>query len=172
MGAGSYQVKPSESVYFAGGKVANASIEEEACGCPVAPAGIERAQMEKPSSAVTAEKTTPPVNSAPPPAPPNNVDSAALGEMYGSETRPVPPTTPGEVQVQVDAPFVFRAVDAGPSTATVAALRLEQVPKLPEPEIVPPQPTAIAQAAAPAATKKQRKGFFGRLRGFFVSMFR
>ena len=102
MGAGSYQVKPSESVYFAGGKVANASIEEEACGCPVAPAGIERAQMEKPSSAVTAEKTTPPVNSAPPPAPPNNVDGAALGEMHGSETRPVPPTTPGEVQVQVE----------------------------------------------------------------------
>jgi len=185
MGAGSYQVKPAESVYFAGGQVAKASAETGACGCsapavatetaealkPTSAVATETAQTVKPTSAapaISAENTAAPVaNPATPPVPVINTSS---------ETQPVPAAKPGEVQVQVDAPFVFRAADPGPSTQTVASIPLKQGPDIPQPEVLAPEPVAAAQASVPvtnaAGTKKKtRKGFFGRLRGFFVAVF-
>lgn len=168
MGTGSYQVKPAESVYFAGGQVAKASADTGACGCTAPSVATETAQAVKPTSAINTEKTAAPAANA--------VEQPAPVSNSGNETQPVPPTKPGEVQVQVDAPFVFRAADPGPSTQTVASIPLQPGPDVPQPEVLAPQPVAAAQTAAqvtnvPVTKKKARKGFFGRLRGFFVTMF-
>ena len=166
MGAGSYQVKPAESVYFAAGQVAKASAQTGACGCAAAQVGTETAQAVKPTLAPPAigpQRAAVPAEN--PVVPPPHVNNT------GSETQPVPPAKPGEVQVQVDAPFVFRAVEPGPSVGSVASLRLNQTPDLPQAEVLAPQAATAGQASAPVAQKKAKRGFFGRLGRFFAVIF-
>src|SRR5438105_724001 len=56
MGTGSYQVKPAESVYFAGGQVGKALADKGPCGCAAVPTGTETAQLAKTESAGSAEE--------------------------------------------------------------------------------------------------------------------
>lgn len=164
MGTGSFQVKPQESVLFRDGHVGEAVADTEPCGCPAAPA-LEIAQEKKPVEPVTA---TPQESEQPAPVTPP-AEPQALPALQPTETRAAPAAKPGQVQVQVDAPFVFSAVSPAPSVATVASLRLEPIPDIPEPEVVGP---AFGASAAPSSpNKQQKKGFFGRLRSFFASIF-
>ena len=165
MGSGSYQVKPQESVMFRNGHVAAPSTEVGACGCPApaAPAtGI--AQAQNPAGLI--ENATSP----PPRAPTPSVEPKPAPVVPPVESQPAPTTKPGEVQVQVDAPFVFSAVGPPPSVATVASLQLEPVPDLAQPEVVAPETPVTLQP--PAKNKPAKKGFFGKVRSFFASIFK
>lgn len=161
MGTGSYQVKPQESVLFHGGHVAEASASAQPCGCPAPPApALEVAEEKGPAAAETSQSAVavPPTEPLPAPVTPP------------SEVQPVSATKPGEVHVQVDAPFVYSAVSPGPSVGTIASLRLEPLPDLPEPQVIGPAATSSATPTT-GPPKAQKKGFFGRLRSFFAAFF-
>lgn len=166
MGSGSYQVKPQETVLFRGGHVAEPSADPGACGCPATTApAIETAQVKKAEEPVATPAELPQPAAAPP------VEPQPAPLALPVESQPAPAAKPGEVQVQVDAPFVFNAAAAGPSLATVASLRLEPVPDLPEPQVQAPEPASATAPSPVTRNKPSKRGFFGRLRGFFASIF-
>lgn len=150
LGDSAYQVKPDEMVYFRHGRIAGATREEAAdCGCP-APLPVMRASA---------------------------AESAPAADS--SLTRPLPAPTAGDVQVQIDAPFVFRGDEPQAPRWYEAEIKLAQLPTtaipLPQPALVRQVlvQTALPQrdvlAANPAPRKK--RGFFGRIRGVFAAIF-
>lgn len=168
MGEGSYQLKAGEQAYFRDGKVAGAAVPTEECGCPAPPEGR--------SLHMAGEFGTPPAFSEPEtPAAETTSKTSGVQVAAGAVTAPLPPEKPGETQVQVEAPFVFRADEQAPASIpspyTVARLHISQAPL---PEVTPEVATREeppAAAAAPAAEIKKKKGFFARVRGLLASMF-
>jgi hypothetical protein len=69
------------------------------------------------------------------------------------------------MHVQVEAPIVFRASDL-PSAPAAPNLQSQAVPLANAKR----QPPVITIVAIPDS-KSQRRGFFGRIKGFFASMF-
>jgi len=108
----------------------------------------------------------------------------------------VPAPRPGQLQVEVDAPFVFRGDEPAPPPVIAATVRWsERAPLLHAfPEMAPratlASVTAISGAAvaggSPASTRAAstqaastqtlaqapKRGVLGRIRGFFAALFR
>jgi len=106
-------------------------------------------------------------------------------------TAPLPPGRPGETHVEVETPFVFSAHDpARPNTA--AKLNFSTLPNVffaqeeDEPTILVEKPAEVSiksKTPEPAPkngandsnneeSKKEKKGFLARVKGFFGSIFR
>jgi hypothetical protein len=104
--------------------------------------------------------------------------------VAGSEpTSPLPPDKPGQVHVQVDAPFVFSARAATGRPYSVAKLQVSSLPnvyfvqeKVDPVVLLEKQPEVSLKASVEPAKqeekpKKEKKGFMGRVKGFFGSLF-
>ncbi len=144
MGDGKYQVKPGERVRFSNGEVAGAKMDAGDCGCPA------------PRPAETVEKA-----------------SVVQATAEPAVTAPPPPDASG-IHITMEAPFVFSASGPPPPKVPDApAMQRRELAGLHP--IAPPGalPPATADAApAPTGKKKpEKKGFFGRVRGFFASIF-
>jgi hypothetical protein len=166
LGSDSYGLIADERADFPGGKLANHSSLDGECGCPP-PAGTMIATADP---ADTRRATAPPV-----PTP--------------DVTTPLPPQRPGETHVEVETPFVFSARAAGGTRPNaVAKLQFSSLPNVVflqeevEPDVlvetlgevsVKEAKTAPEPAADPKSqeAKKEKKGFMGRLKGFFGSVF-
>jgi len=143
MGDGTYQVKPDEQVLFHGGSVTAPDKIVGSCGCP-APAPVTRAETQPPAPAA-----------APPPSP-------ALPPENG-------------VHVEVEAPFVFHGDAPAEQVQPAATLRLASAPAphLPD-EALAPAPAITQPKVTPpsqAPPKQAKKGFFGKMKSFFGSVF-
>jgi len=148
MGNGTYQVKPDEQVLFSKGKLSGRNSDRVSCGCPAPPVPVQRAQ-QTPADNPTAE---------------------------------LPPQKPDDVHIKVDVPMVYRA-NAGESPAepepayTVATIRFSTLPDVftmqetVEPGVLSVAPPKKAAPPKAAADKKEKKGFWGGLKGFFGSLF-
>jgi len=159
MGDGVYHVKPTEEVVFRAGhlQAIDSKIPSD-CGCRAPAVPVMRAAEAAPAGDLSAQAR---------PAATPAVDAAI--PAVGSETASLPAASPKETHIQVDAPFVFRASDAAAPAAPVFEARGLpltsfrnndlQVPGLPPAEALP----TIAQSS--------HRGFFGRIRGFFGSIF-
>ena len=171
LGSGTYKAKADEAAFFPGGKLQHASSFTGDCGCPPA---IPAMRAEAPPLSPTPTPSQPP-NPAPAPE-----HVAVASSAPASAT---PPDHPGDVHVEVDAPFVFSARPVGPSVAKLQVSSLPNVFFVQE-QVDPvvlkeKQPEVSTQAAAeppkPAETprkeKTEKKGFFGRIKGFFGSLF-
>jgi hypothetical protein len=155
-GTGTYQIKEDEAVLFSAGKLSGRTSVNAECGCPGAAPPIQRA-------AVDASETS------------NALSPAA----------PAPPDKPGAVKVAVEAPFVFSAKGSSPpySVARVNYPALPNVFLLQEkvkpsvPRETPPEVSAVAAKTEEPAVpkkekeKKEKKGFMGKVKGFFSGMF-
>ncbi len=179
MGSGTYEVKPDQQIVFRQGSLETVESPVAPCGCPRAPEPVMRAanenatvvpegkagaklQMSNSSGAQVAQ-AQPGVGSG---ASPVAVDP-------GPETQ-VPQTKPSDVKVEVDAPLVFSGRDvanAQRAKAEAPADPVAQAAPLPSPaQSGDPKPATVVLPPAPAP-KPAHKGFFGKIRSFFASIF-
>lgn len=172
LGTRTYRTRPGEALAFSGGKLMPAVHLSGNCGCPAAPPVIAAAGTA-PDALKSAQAGSPPLASGP--------------AVAGSEpTAALPPDQPGQVHVEVDAPFVFSARGAGaPKPYSVARINFSTLPNvlflqdkanpvvlLEKPPEVSPAKKDEPQAAVRApGQKRESKGFLGKLKGFFGSLF-
>ncbi|HKD79366.1 MAG TPA: hypothetical protein VKH81_06700 [Candidatus Angelobacter sp.] len=173
LGTGSYKVKPDEAAYFPGGKIQGSTVFTGDCGCPpMAP--VLRAENQ-PAAAPPKEKEKEEPN---PPKPAEHVVVAS-----NDPTAPTPPEHPGQVHVQVDTPFVFNARPSGTGPYSVAKLQISTLPNVffvqeqVDPLVLKEKTPEVSQKTEPEPAKpvekpkQEKKGFMGRIKGFFGSLF-
>lgn len=180
MGDRVYQVKPAEQAVFRAGQIdkVDSNIPLE-CGCPP-PIPVERAETPVADSEVangskTTLGATPRQDTQPSAAPDQGnltADNRTLSN--GPETKPLPPSDPNAVHVQVEAPFVFHARKHSappPPTDEAAALPVmearAQPPQAPlevrfQPPPDPP-PSPKENSSAPRRMLRRIKGFFAAI---------
>jgi hypothetical protein len=190
MGDDFYHVKPDEQIVFHAGHVKNPEVNSAiACGCP-APAALERAEVAPPAQPTPTPSTpvpaqpasrvpspaaaqqssipvaVPQVQSQPPITPDQRaaVTTAIQNEPAVAATASAAaglPAQPGApVQVQVDAPMVFKgSSNMQPDvTATLARVHIERLPWPQTPNVAPQPPAAVKSKNA-----SQKPGFFHKL---------
>jgi len=150
LGSGTYQIKADEAVVFLEGKVNKRGPVTMNCGCP------------SPFSPMRADKQVP--------APENLVQGPAT-------TAELPPENPGEVHVQVEAPLVFRGDQPMQQSYNVARVDFSSLPNVfflqeqVQPDVLKEDKGNVSQKPDKPAKVKEKKGFLGRLKGFFGSLF-
>jgi len=184
MGDGTYQVKPNEQVMFHNGRLAGMDNSIPAtCGCPE-PRPVLRAEV--PDRPLVAEKDLPQSlrlahpDDEPKPPPPGksspgvSSNSPPSGQVTLSVTNPetaLPSAKPDDVHVQVDAPLVFRASDLPPAAPAAPLSQAERLPVVATSAPPPPQ-TIVSPPPHAAPPPNPKKGFFGKVKGFFSGMFK
>ena len=174
LSSASYRIPPQESILFHNGGLNGSTPLQagEACGCPEAPAVVQ----------IAAGPPIKPQEQRPQP------EAAPITASTDTATPPVPQNHSGPVHAQVEAPFVFSGKDAaGPRPYSVARLNFSSLPNLyfvqetVDPVVLVEKPVVSVHDQDPlpvAATldkkpsqKKEKKGFFGKLKGFFSGLF-
>ena len=170
LGNGVYKSQPDQALVFKGGKVDDRAELTADCGCPVA-SPVMRAEAQP-------EPVPTPTKDQPTPKPGERVAVAT-----NEPTSPLPPDKPGQVHVEIDAPFVFSARSGKGRPYSVARIHFSSLPnvyfvqqkvdpvvlieKAPEVSV-----KTVAEAPGPVEKpKKEKKGFLGRIKGFFGSLF-
>ncbi|MGO9127373.1 MAG: AMIN domain-containing protein [Terriglobales bacterium] len=121
------------------------------------------------SGKLSAADTAVPMNCGCPPTTPPLMRASATATsdmgrpVPGSETADLPASKPNDIHVEVEAPIVFRASDPPP----VQPAPTEEAELLPLRDM--PVPTSFETAALPP--KPAHHGFFGKIRGFFSTIF-
>jgi hypothetical protein len=167
LGTGTYKTQPGEAVFFPSGKLQQHTAFTGECGCPQTAPVLHAEEPPQPAP-------TPQPENVPKPA----ERVAVAGNAPAAE---IPPDRPGQVHVQVDAPFVFSAKSASPYS--VAKLQVSTLPNTlfvqeqVDPVVLTQKPpdVSLKTEAAPARNvempKKEKKGFLGRVKGFLGSLF-
>lgn len=165
LGTGVYKTGPQQAMLFHGGKLDEISALSGECGCPPPAAPVMRAE---------AQPSPTPANEAPKPA-------QQVAVSTNETTSPLPPDKPGQVHVQVDTPFIFSGRSGRPSA--MAKVQFSSLPNVyfvqekvdpvvlveKQPEV---SPTPLAATSKPEEKpQKEKKGFMGRMKGFFGSLF-
>jgi hypothetical protein len=155
MGDRVYQVKPTEQAVFHSGRLDKVDTDVPLeCGCPP-PVPVMRAD----ASPATAPDTGP-ANSL--------AHSQTLSN--GPETKPLPPSQPGEVHIQVDAPFVFEAKNRPPPAPTSEAAELPVIASATRP--VPLEAQVQPPPAATSGPQPEHHHLLRRIGQFFAAVFR
>jgi hypothetical protein len=166
LGTGVYKAGPDQSMLFRGGKLDGKTALTSECGCPPA-APVMRAE---------AQPSPTPTDETPKPA-------QQVAVSTNETTSPLPPDKPGQIHVQVDTPFVFSAKPASGRSYAVAKVQFSTLPNIyfvqekvdpvvlveKQPE-VSPKPV-VATSKPEEKPSKEKKGFMGRVKGFFGSLF-
>jgi AMIN domain len=190
MGDGTYQVKPSDQIVFHSGRLTAVDTAVPGkCGCPEPPVPVIRAAVAASAEVSDANlpqsiRLAPPDEQAGPVPPPVATSSLRASgsppsqitlSIAGPESPPLPASRPNDVHVQVDAPLVFRASDPPPPPPAP----VQEARRLPLGDSSPPQPMPIMVLPPPppaptplqAQAKSPRRGFFGKIKGFFAAIF-
>ncbi|MGA3210761.1 MAG: hypothetical protein ABSD20_05590, partial [Terriglobales bacterium] len=169
MGGGNYQVLPDEQVRFLHGSIKEVEAAGPLdCGC------LQQLPRLSADGAITPAPIAPPSSAPDVVRPATGI--AAIPSAASSATAAPPPVAPGELQVTVDAPFVFRAAEMSiPAAPAVVRLHLESLPPLallvPPQVLAPPASTPHQTSVAQVDGNKDKpKGFLSRLRSFFAAI--
>lgn len=180
IGSGTYEVKPDQQIIFRQGSLETVESPVAPCGCPRAPEPVMRASESAPvvaeekagSKLQLSNSSDPQPNQAQPGAAPPDANQAAVDP--GPEAKPVPQTKPDDMKVEVEAPLVFsgreranaeRAKEQAPAASVTQAANLPLSAKAAD-----PLPAVVVLPPAPDP-KPAHKGFFGKVKGFFASIF-
>ena len=166
LGTGVYKAGPNQTMIFRGGKLDGKTALTGECGCPPAPP-VMRTEAQP--------------NAKPPDETPKPAQQVAVST--NETTSPLPPDKPGQVHVQVDTPFVFSARPGAGRPYAVAKVQFSSLPNVyfvqervdpvvlveKQPEV---SPKAMVETSKPEEKpQKEKKGFMGRVKGFFGSLF-
>jgi hypothetical protein len=166
LGTGVYKASPNQAMVFRGGKLGDKTALTGECGCPPA-APVMRAEAQP--------------DAKPPDETPKQAQQVAVAN--NETTSPLPPDKPGQVHVQVDTPFVFSARPGSGRSYALAKVQFSTLPNVyfvqekvdpvvlveKQPEV---SPTPLAATSKPEEKpQKEKKGFMGRMKGFFGSLF-
>lgn len=171
MGTGVYKAEPGQAVSFSGGKLNAPKPLAGDCGCPLpAPTMVASAPVPVPPK---------PASNGNPPIP-----GGAAMVANNSPTAPLPADQPGQVHIEVETPFVFNARSAAAvKPYTVARLNFSNLPNVlflqekVDPVVLKEMPAKVSSRDEPRAQviapgqKQEKKGFFGKVKGFFGSIF-
>jgi hypothetical protein len=169
MGTGVYKAQPDQTLVFKAGKVDARGELTTDCGCPPA-APVMRADAQ-PGQTSSSTKDRPATG-------PGDAAVAASGP-----TSPLPPDKAGQVHIEVDAPFVFSARPGNGRPYSVARVHFSSLPnvyfvqqKVDPVVLIEKAPKVssktVVETPRPAEKpKKEKTGFFGRIKGFFGSLF-
>jgi hypothetical protein len=174
LSASLYKTKPQEAAYFKAGKLDSSSPLTEECGCP-ASVPVIQATAQPPVALVPRQPEAPPAN-------PERV----LVSNAGDTSAPIPADRPGQVHVQVDTPFVFSAKNSTQVRPYgVAKLKFSDLPNVffvqekVDPIVLQQKQVQVSAAEVPVAPipeaapkTKEKKGFFGKIKGLFGGIFR
>ncbi|MBZ5508264.1 MAG: hypothetical protein LAO78_22625 [Acidobacteriia bacterium] len=170
LGTGVYKAQPNQSAVFQGGKLESPAALTSECGCPPGPPVVQAEAQPSPTPAPATENNT------------NAKPAERVAVASNEPTSPLPPDKPGQVHVQVDAPFVFSA-RSEPRPYSVAKVQFSSLPnvyfvqeKVDPVVLIEKQPEVSLKAEAQPPKpeekpKKEKKGFMGRVKGFFGSLF-
>jgi hypothetical protein len=168
LGNNTYEVKPAQQAMFHQGSLQRVEQPLAACGCPSRQEPVLRTSTD-PDAVVPEAKAGSKLQLA------SSADPA--GEQPGTGDANLPQTDPEsksnteDMKVAMEAPLVFsgkevakaRAAAAPPAPVLEAAnLPLSARPASPMPAVV----------VLPPDSQRSRRGFFGRLKGVFGSIFR
>jgi len=183
MGDRLYQVKPTEQAVFHSGQIdkVDSAVPLE-CGCPPPPAVMKTDTSPSPvPEAQLPEKVQlgggASGSAGTAPSAGNEAGNGTTPSRLsnGPETAPVPESKPNDVHVQVDVPFVFHAKDraaASSADASAPAAPVETAKDLPADNSSAREAHIETVVQPPAQPKPEHHGFFGRIKGFFASIFR
>jgi len=170
LGSGVYKAGPGQGLVFSSGKLSTPEPLIGECGCPLAPPTMV-ASVPVPHAGQPAKAGNPPIPSGP--------AMVARNEP----TAPLPADKPGQVHIEVDTPFVFNARSEVVKPYTVARINFSNLPNVlflqekVDPIVLKEMPAKVSARGEPKARvtapgqKQEKKGFFGRLKGFFGSIF-
>ena len=179
IGSGTYEVKPDQQIVFRQGSLETVESPIAPCGCPRAPEPVMRAanqnapvvSEEKAGSKLQLSNSSDPQPSGTPAGDPTAANQTTVDP--GPEAKPVPQAKPGDVKVELDAPLVFSGrerANAQRATAQTPAAPVTEAAALPLSKQAGPLPTVVVVPPAPDP-KQAHKGFFGKVKGFFSSIF-
>ena len=165
MGDRIYQVKPSEQAVFRSGQIDKVDTDVPLeCGCPP-PHPVSVAQNQPTETAP--ESTTASLGSGSG----STASSSGTQLTNGPETAPLPPSTPNQVHVQVDAPLVFSAKDRAKATRSSVDIPKDIALDQSMQRQVHLEPV-IQTPPVLTPNKDAHPGFFHRVGRFFSSIFR
>ena len=171
LGSGTYEVKPQQQVLFREGRLDSVETPPVACGCPAAPVPALRASVD-PSKVMSEEEAG------------NKLQLQNSKNPGSADTEPEKVADSSAAQADSVKPAESSLVFSGEEIAK--AKQKASSPK-PQPTAVPPAPTAEAAKLPPSAKApdplpavvvlppadpKPKKSFFGKIKGFFGSIFR
>src|SRR5581483_4702712 len=181
MGTGTYVVKPDEQVMFHSGRLSAMDNNIPlSCGCPPPQVPVLRASTDttEPMSAKNLPESfhlAQPGEQAKAGPPPANTSglraSGAPPSQVAMTVMPPPnsnvPSNASHVNVDVDAPLVFRASEAPPAAAPIPntdrlPVTYARAPQAPQATVLPPPPKP---------QPKEKRGVLGGIKGFFSKIF-
>jgi AMIN domain len=167
LGSGTYEIKPEQQVLFRQGRLDSIETPTSSCGCPAPQEPVMRTE-NNPSAIIPDTKAGEKLELA-------RSESTRSASAGNAESSVDPSTKPDNKRThtenEADAPLVFSGLERAkarhnappPPVDEVAALHLTTKP---------PDPPAAVVVLPPAPDPKStKKGFFGKVKGFFGSIF-
>lgn len=175
LGSGTYEIKPQQQVLFREGRLDSVETPPIACGCPAAPVPALQAAVD-PSKVISEDEAGQKMQLQ------NSKESATGGASEpGNAAASNTPPAKASAAPAAESSLVFSGEEIEKAKQQKAASQKRPQTPIPAAPMadagkLPPSATAPdplpAVVVLPPANPKPKKGFFGKIKGFFGSIFR